>query len=294
MKIRKKYLGTKVHEMFRKYYSNPVLACYDDLDPDLNASIADSDSSSAGDANSDPGAGSGGPNSDPDPQKMFDQTAVNRYLADDRRKTEAKYKKQLTAALKKQETEYNKLLENKNLTEQDRDSLRVSLAEVEEQLHTKEERLLKEKKELEAKLTGQITETEEKAKTWETRYKDSSIKRELQEAAVKHEAFNTHQMVSALKPYTKLVETDDEFEVMVDLDDVIDGKSVVTTLSPDDAMKRMKELDMYQNLFKANVVSGVGGNSNTDGASGAKLDPRNMTQEQYQEYRKTLGLGLEV
>ena len=111
---------------------------------------------------------------------------------------------------------------------------------------------------------------------------------------MKHEAYNAHQMMNALKPYTKLVETDGEFEVMVDLDDVIDGKSVVTTLSPDGAMKRMKELDMYQNLFKANVVSGVGGNSNPDGVPGAKLDPRSMTQEQYQEYRKTLGLGLEV
>ncbi len=280
--------------MFRKYYSNPVLACYDDPSPDPNASPADPAPDPTSDPSGDPGVSPGSPNSDPNPQKMFDQSAVNRYLADDRRKTEAKYEKRLKTELQRQETEYSKLLANKNLTEQDRDSLRVSLAEVEDQLHTKEELLLKEKKELETKLTGKITETVEQSKTWETLYKDSSIKRELQEAAVKHEAFNTHQMVSALKPYTKLVGTDGDFEVMVDLDDVIEGKSVVTTLSPDDALKRMKELDMYQNLFKANVVSGVGGNSNTDGASGVQLDPRSMSQEQYQEYRKKLGLGTKV
>jgi hypothetical protein len=58
------------------------------------------------------------------------------------------------------------------------------------------------------------------------------------------------------------------------LADEVDGKSVVTQLPPDAAMKRMKQLPaLYGNLFKANVVSGIGGNSNTTGQPAGPSGP---------------------
>lgn len=264
------------------YYSKPVLACYgnDDAEAAIEAAAAEvalAEIAAEAEAAKAEAAKA---------IKTFSQVDVNAYLAADRRKTEAKYKAQAKIELEKQEKTYNTLLVNKNLTEQERDSLRESLAEVEKQLHSREELLKREKKELEDALSGKLSEAEKKAVDWETKFKESSIKRELQEAAVKFEAYNVRQMMNALRPYTKL---DDEGHVMVDLEDMVDGKAATTTLTPEDAMKRMKELpNMYGNFFKANVVSGVGGNSNTDGVSGAKVNPREMTQAQYREYRKTL------
>jgi len=274
-----------------KYYSQPMIACYDEageaaaVEAAAAEAVAAAEVAAAAEAAEAAEAAAARAST-----KTFTQAEVNAYLAADRRKTEAKHKAQTKAELEKQEKTYNALLVNQNLTEQERDGLRESLTEVEKQLHSREELLTREKKELEAALIGKVTDAEKRATDWESKFKDSSIERELQEAAVKYEAYNVRQMMSALRPYTKL---DEEAHVMVDLEDVVDGKSVVTTLTPEDAMKRMKELpEMYGNFFKANVVSGVGGNSNTDGLSGANVDPRSMTQAQYQEYRKTkLGLG---
>jgi hypothetical protein len=61
----------------------------------------------------------------------------------------------------------------------------------------------------------------------------------------------------------------------------------------------MKELpEIYGNLFKSNVVSGIGSNSSTAGlAAGAngKVDPRKLSQAQYRELRaknpESLDLG---
>jgi hypothetical protein len=61
-------------------------------------------------------------------------------------------------------------------------------------------------------------------------------------------------------------------------------------LSPDAAMKRMKQLPaLYGNLFKANVVSGIGGDSNTTGQPAGPSGPvdfKNMTPAVFQKLRK--------
>ena len=67
------------------------------------------------------------------------------------------------------------------------------------------------------------------------------------------------------------------------------GVEVITQRTPEETVKRMKELSDYANLFKSNVVSGLGANSATGGmAPGAngRLDVRNLTPEQYKRIRK--------
>jgi len=140
---------------------------------------------------------------------------------------------------------------------------------VQEQLkeyRSKEETLKREKKQMEESLTGKLTATERRAQDWENRYRESHINRELQDAAATNDAYNSRQIVSLLRPKTKMVPALDgtgketgEYQVVVDLDDVVDGKPAVTQLTPQAAVKRMKELpEMYGNLFKSGVVSGVG------------------------------------
>ena len=98
---------------------------------------------------------------------------------------------------------------------------------------------------------------------------------------------------------TKMVEKTDEkgrglgeFEPMIDFADVDleTGESVMTQRTPENAVKRMQELpDLYGNLFKSGVVSGIGGNSATGGlAPGAngQIDVRKLSPTQYREIRE--------
>jgi hypothetical protein len=224
----------------------------------------------------------------------FTQEQINRYLAEDRRKNEKKYKEQMRVELQKRERMYNELLANQNLTAQERDQLQTALQDVEGKLHSEKEMLLKQKKQVEDDLTAKLKTAEESAQVWANRYKESSIKRQLMDAAVTHDAYSAQQLVNLLRPKTNVEplvvdgKETGEFKVVVDLDDLVEDKPVVTKLDPDAAVKRMRELkSLYGNLFKANVVSGVGGNSNTDSGSGSgKVDVTKLTPARYQKLRK--------
>ena len=88
---------------------------------------------------------------------------------------------------------------------------------------------------------------------------------------MEYEAYNTRQVVTLLTGMTKLVESVDEktgkgngqFKVMVEFpdNDATTGQAIMTTKTPNEAVKRMTEIAEFQNLFRKNVVSGVGGNS---------------------------------
>ena len=82
-----------------------------------------------------------------------------------------------------------------------------------------------------------------------------------------------------------------KYRVMVDLlaPNPESGAYEVTQMTPAEAVKRMKEMSEWRNLFKANVVSGVGANSATGGltpGSGGVVDVRKLTPTQYQKLRK--------
>ena len=120
----------------------------------------------------------------------------------------------------------------------------------------------------------------------------------MQDAAVQGDAYNAGTMMAVLRPMTRLTEIVDEktgkgtgrFEVKVDFPDTdpTTGESTVTIHTPEGAVKRMKQLDQFANLFKSSVVSGIASSSATGGlASGSgKIDLRKLTQAQYMEIRE--------
>jgi hypothetical protein len=65
------------------------------------------------------------------------------------------------------------------------------------------------------------------------------------------------------------------------------GDAVTLVLTPEDAVKRMKELpDQYANLFKPNVVSGMGGGTATGGGPGqGRVDVRKLSPAEYRKLR---------
>jgi hypothetical protein len=225
----------------------------------------------------------------PEQQKKF-----NDAIAAERRKQETKYRKEL----EKTEATYKELLaNNKSLTEKERQTLQENLEMIQGQLRSKEEQAVREKKELEASYQGKLTAAEKRAQEAETRWRDSTVLRALQDAAVEHEAYNTRQVVMLLKDWTKLVERVDasgkatgQFDVMVEFpdNDATTGQEIKTTKTPSEAVKRMTEIAEFQNLFRKNVVSGVGGNSAIGGlttGSNGRIDPRSLTPDQYQKVR---------
>ena len=212
-------------------------------------------------------------------------------LADDRRKHQAQ--------IQRVEKMLEETAASKNLTIQEREQLAQQLEDLRKETRTKEQQLAHEKKQLEEQYQKQLADEKKAREEWENRYREGTVERALMDAAVGGDAFNTNTVMSVLRPMTRLTEITDEktgkgtgkFKVVVDFPDTDPntGEPTVTLHTPESAVKRMKELpQVYGNLFKSGVVSGIGSSAATGGlASGAggKVDPRKLTQEQYLKIR---------
>lgn len=262
------------------YLSRGRVSCFDDVVTEPSA--ADNAAAEAA-ATAAAAAAAAAAGNEP---KTFTQDQVNKIMAEDRRKHQA--------ALIKTEATYKELLANsKSLTEKERQTLQENLDTVQGQLRTKEAQAAMEKKELEDSFSKKLTEAEKRAEKAEGRWRESTITRALQDAAVQNDAFRTDQIIVLLKQQTKLIEDTEpgtgrpngNFKVMVEFPDVdpTTGETIMTTRTPADAVKRMKELpETYGNLFKSNIVSGIGANSTTAGlpaGANGKVDLKKLAKD---------------
>jgi hypothetical protein len=215
--------------------------------------------------------------------RTFTQEEVNAFLAEDKRKHKEKYE-QL-------ETSYQELLQNQNLTKEERDKLQTRLEDVQKMQRSKEQQLEYERKQAEERYETELKTAEERASYWESLFKQETVTRSLQDAASTADAFNPNQIVGLLKPFTELKDVEGKLTPMVEFPDIDEktGEEIKTLRTPQEAVKRMRDLPkMYGNLFKSNVVSGVGA-GNAPGSSDADaIDYANMTPEQYREHREKI------
>jgi hypothetical protein len=274
-----------------KYLSVPQISCFDN---DTGAGDPPAGDPPAGDPPAgDPPADAG----DAGDGKTFDTAAVNKIveerLARDRKNRDAATK----AEYRTLESSYNELLEHKSLSDDDRTKAEERLASVQNQLRTKEERAKHEKDQLVVDYETQLKTERESRKIWEDRFHNSSIDRALQDAAVSNDAYNNDHLVQLLRPMTKLTPILDEvgtetgrFDPVVDFPDHDEkGERVTFSGTPDEIVKRMKEIRQHANLFRSNVVSGLGANNATGGAAsgpGGSVDVSKLTPEQYRKLRK--------
>lgn len=213
------------------------------------------------------------------------QREFNEALAKDRRKHQA--------ALQVAEKQMQDLLQGKSLSDTERAKAEEALATVQMQLRTKEQQAAFERQKLEEAHGKALKEATEKATHWESRYRDSTVARALQDAAVSGDAFRSEQLVTILRPMTKLVEENGEFKTMVEFPDTdpITKEPMMTLRTPEDAVKRMREIpEVYGNLFKSGVVSGIGANSATGGLTpgkDGKVDLEKLAKDPVQ-FRKVL------
>jgi hypothetical protein len=268
--------------------SLPFVALYDGDEGDPPAGDPPAGDPPAGD----PPAGDPNAPVSGDPNARFSTEQVNKIVQERLAKAQKKHQENS----KKMEVQLQQLLASQSLTAEERSNLENQLEDLRKQFRTKEEQAKIEKKELQTRFETDLDEAKKAAVHWENKYKSSTIKRALQDAATQEDAFKPSQVVTLLLEHTKLVEATDEngkglgkLIPMVDLPDVEAEtlKPIVTQRTPEDAVKRLKELD--PNLFKANIVAGVGGSSATGGTtpgSDGKVDAKDLTPAQYAKLRK--------
>ena len=253
----------------------PMLVCHDgDAPGDVNVTLPGDQKTVEG---------------EPAP-KTFTQEEVNKFLAADRRGHQEKYTKL--------EESYQTVLQDKNLTGENRDRLESELESLRASFRTKEQQIEHERQQSETKYQEQLKVASEAAERYEMLYTDNVIEASLRDAADKNAAWDSGQISALLRPSTSLqpVLTEDgqasgTLAPMVKFQDVdSEGNPIETLRTPMDAVKRMKEMPKeHGNLFRANVVSGIGQGAATGGVtpgSGAHVDVDSLTTEQHMKIRK--------
>jgi len=237
------------------------------------------------------GAGAGAGAGAGDGNKNFTQEDLNKFLADDRRKHQARYEKL--------EQQMMKLAESKTLEEEQRQQYATELEDLRAQWLTKEQRAAYERKQEQERYKIELQTTKETAEKYQVLYTNHVITDSIRHAADPQIVTNPELFVQLLKPKTQIRElTDNEGKPtgqkgpLVELDDVNEetGEKMTTLRTPTDAVKRMQELpQLYGGLFRANVVSGVGAGTATDGrSSGGEIDVREVAKDPalYRKLRK--------
>lgn len=193
----------------------------------------------------------------------FTKEQVDDMLAKERKRAEDKIKETV-----KQLTTYQ---QTANMAEADKKKLAEQIEELGNSLKSKEqlakERELKARKEYEESLTNKTKEAE----SWRLRFEQSTIRREISDAASAHEAFNPDQIFAILGPTAKIEEEVVEgkptgnFRTYVDFDDTVEGRPIKVKMAVPEAVKLMTErTDRFGNLFKTTAKSGIGGSGGID------------------------------
>jgi hypothetical protein len=294
--------------MYNVIWMKPTLACYDgDVDGDgdgdgggdggadlLNdratAAQAAADKASEDAARAVADAQVAKEDARRDAEKSFSQKDLNTFLAEDRRKHQEKYEKL--------EVSMTKMLEDTNLQKEQRAKIASELQDLQASHRTKDQQREYEVKQERDRFTTELETAKEKVIQWETLYKSSVVDRSLQDAAIEHDAFNPVQIMGLLRPNTRMQEQVDEqgnplgsFSPVIDFPDTDEttGEKVTTLRTPEEAVQRMKELPhLFGNLFRSNVVSGIGSGSATGGVKSGegRIDPTKLTAEQYRKVRR--------
>lgn len=239
------------------------------------------------------GGGTGGQNGGADDDKpTISQKKLNAILAEERKKH--------TEAIQKQVADLEQLRRSSALTAGEKANLEKRIGELQDSMLTKDELTKKEQDKLLTDHKKQVETLSGEKETWRGRFTDSTISRGITDAAVTGDSFAPSQIVALLKPNARLVEAADadgkptgEFSIKIKFTGTDkDGKPVQLDLTPEEAIKQMKEMpEHYGNLFKSTMSGGLGGSGGKGGGGRKDQDPSKMTEAEYKEWRKQQGLA---
>ncbi len=203
----------------------------------------------------------------PDQPQQFTQDQVNKFLAEERRK--------LQKANERTVKQLEDLKKNASLTEQEKISLEERIETIKNEYLSKEQIQQKEAQKAAKKKDEEIAVIQKEIGKWRGLYEETTVENSLLGAAASDpDVFNPKQILELLRPKTRLVDELDEesgkptgrFTPRVRLPGKDkDGNNITLELIPQEAVKQLKEnTTEYGNLFKSNVIKGVGGSNNGD------------------------------
>lgn len=227
-----------------------------------------------------------------DVKTAFTQEDINKFLAEDRRKHQEKYKNL--------ETRLAQLAESKNIEEKERAKYQEEVESLRAQWLTKEQQAEYNRKKEKEQYEQELKTAKDTATQYQGLYTSHVIDDSIRRAASPDEVMNQELIVQLLRPKTQIRpitneegKPTDKQAPMVEFDDIDEntGQPITTLRTPADAIQRMKELpSQYGGLFRANVISGVGQGAATGGVTSGtgKVDISKIARDPalYRKYRK--------
>lgn len=231
--------------------------------------------------------------------KTFTQEEVNKFVAERNKALKTKFETM--------EKSYETLLQQQNLTNDQRAKLEAELDQVRQEMMSKEQRLEQEKKKAQMKYEQDLAKTREEANKYKTLFEQSTIERAITDASMKHDAFSPKQFIAHLAPQSVIVEeVDAQGNLTGRLVPRVKWQSVdehgqihVSQLTPDEAVEKMKDnVVEFGNLFRTNVASGIGaGTAPGQSSSAGQINHKKISTEEYMklandpEARRRMGLS---
>lgn len=231
------------------------------------------------------------PGNDPDPlenQDTFTKEQVEK-IVQKRVANQTKTKDKLVAELEA-------LRSKAQLTVEEKKDLENRIEQIQNESMSKEQLAAKERKKLQEKTKKDLEDLTSDRDQWKNRYTESTIERDLLDAASENKAISPKQIVRLFRSDSELVEELDKDKKptgnlvtkvsLMDTDD--EGNTVKLKLPPKEAIKRMAEMEEYENLFNYEGVGGVGRRNRPSG--GAASDARELAARDpkaYMEARKS-------
>lgn len=237
-------------------------------------------------AGGDGSGGTSGGSSGGHGEKTYVQADVNRLLAENKKnlQREAQQNKEAYETLHQQVEE---MLQGKPFEEfrAEAETTAAKLRSVEEQFKIDQ-----------SKAQKALQQAQEAAKTYETKYRDSTITRALKDAATDKASTKAsiNLIAELLKPNSAV---GDDGTVTVEMEVEEEGVKIKKKLTPEEAVAVLESRPSdWGPLFKSTVSGGSGNMADGVMRKDGKLDISKMTMEQYVEARKkdpnfTLNVG---
>lgn len=130
---------------------------------------------------------------------------------------------------------------------------------------------------VESEWADKLAAKDSEVATIKARYDQATVERTLSDAAIKGDAFSAEQVLPLLRPHTTIN---------------ADGNPVVSiegfVMTPGEAISWMRnQPDRFGNLFRSNVIAGIGGHSTAGGARAPRgQNLRNMDAATYRAAKK--------
>lgn len=219
-------------------------------------------------------------------EKKFNQEQVNTIIAEEKRKNQIRERKILG--------ELETLKKSASLTVEEKEVLEKRIEDLQTQNMTVEEKARRAEEAAEKKMAEQVENLTKERDNWQIKHADLVVNTAIIKASSEgdNKAFFHEQILAILKPKTKLTEILDDdgkptgnFEPRVSFSDKDkDDKPIILELTVPEAIKRMKELENYGNLFEGGKTGGLGGTGSQ--TKSGKIDIAKIAREDPARYRK--------